>query len=452
MKKMVVFLIVIILTLSVTSIGMSEIDPVHELETGNKIFVRSSDEEKTCYQDLAKWTFMVYLNGDNNLQSWAKHPSKGKITWMESVGSSESLNIIYQFDAYDMFDGTHRYYVNSGSELIEELEEQNMGDPDTLVNFVDWGCSTYPAEKYCLVIWSHGTGWRDPFCYDETDDDYLTMHELKNAMNEIKTHLNKNIDIILFDSCLMSMIEVYYQLRSTVGICVGSEAMLPEPGCNYQMILDELKRNPEIDAAIFARHIVNESASYYSSCYMSVTMAALGEEDLTTNVLNRLDELATLLYEKFSKYKNEIKEAIANTILYKLHYRDLYNFTQEIYKRIPDEAIKQSASDLMAELEKCTIEEKHFRYKGSHGISIYLPTFSLKDPYDLAYEDLDLSVQTNWDEFINKCKWLILTNSYALYGTYNSQVKTCEIKIIDILNLRLNVQFSILAKILNLLS
>jgi len=424
MKKITVSILAIGLVLSTATLCMGEIEQYRDIEPDDELTIASFNEKVICNQDQAKWTFMVYLSGDNNLQNIPLHPSKGKIGWMEAVGSNENLNIVYQFDSYDYFEGTHRYYVNNGSELIESLEEQNTGDPEVLISFVDWSCNNYPADKYCLVLWGHGVGWRNGFCYDETNDmDYLSMDELKYAMNEIKGNLGKNIDIILFDSCQMGMLEVYYQIRNTVDVCIGSEALLHEYGCNYHMILNKLKTDPDADAITFADYIVDESASYYSNCYMHVTMAAFHEETLAANVVSKLDTFAVLLEGKFSTYRKEIKEAIDNTVSYNgeggyiTHYKDLYNFTQEINKRISDGAIQQAALDLMSEIDSSIIREEHYGWGGSHGVSIYLPTFSLRYPYDPSYEDLDLSVQTHWDEFINKCKQLVLNNNEILSGS-----------------------------------
>jgi len=413
MKKTILSIVISGLLLCTASLSIAEQGFV--LKSPQTHFVASSSNEKNLgYQERAKWTFMVYLNGDNDLEYVATQ-SQGKIKWMEGVGSSDYLNIVYQFDALDLFEGTRRFYVNSNhtSELIENMDEQNMGDPETLIDFVSWASSNYPAEKYCLVFLGHGCGWQNGFCYDETSGkDYLSMSELKYAMNQINNHLGEKIDIVLFDSCLMAMTEVYYQLRDTVDICIGSEALLYDRGCNYDLFLNELKNNPQADATTFARYIVNESASYYSGCYMPVTISAISEEDLTTTVTSKLDAFAILLIDHFSTYKQEIKAAITSTTSYnggnnyQTHYKDLYNFTQEILKIIPDATIQQSAIELISALEGCIIEEQHYSYAGSHGISIYIPTFSLRYPYNADYETLEISIDTHWDEFAKKSSML----------------------------------------------
>lgn len=105
-----------------------------------------------------EWTFMVYLDADNNLEN----AGIKDLNEMETVGSSDSLAIIVQMDRipdYDSSNGnwaeTRRYYVtkdndteNINSDLRENLGELNMGDNNTLSSFVIWAVQTYPKRFF----------------------------------------------------------------------------------------------------------------------------------------------------------------------------------------------------------------------------------------------------------------------------------------------------------------
>ena len=91
-----------------------------------------------------KWTFMVYIAGDNNLDPAALQD----IAEMAKAGSSEELNIIVQLDrANDR--KTRRFYITRGGgykkDCIETFGETNTGDPAVLENFIRWGMEKYPA-------------------------------------------------------------------------------------------------------------------------------------------------------------------------------------------------------------------------------------------------------------------------------------------------------------------
>ena len=111
-----------------------------------------------------KWTFMVYMAGDNNLEAFGVMD----LYEMKSAGSSDEVAVIAQIDK--MSDQiTRRYYLTSGQDLdadcVAELPEINTGDPQALEDFINWACSTYQADRYALVLWNHGTGWKDDDIY-----------------------------------------------------------------------------------------------------------------------------------------------------------------------------------------------------------------------------------------------------------------------------------------------
>jgi len=124
----------------------------------------------SAWAQTAKWTFMVYLSADNDLEQFGI----ADFNEMETVGSTADVQIIVQFDRsprYDESNGnwtdTRRYRVvqdlNSttiSSPVVQNIGEVNMGDPQSLVDFVQWAKQNYPADHYCLVLWDHGGGWK----------------------------------------------------------------------------------------------------------------------------------------------------------------------------------------------------------------------------------------------------------------------------------------------------
>ncbi|MEM0282656.1 MAG: clostripain-related cysteine peptidase, partial [Desulfurococcaceae archaeon] len=179
---------------------------------------------------LAKWTFMVYMVADNNLDPYAYLD----FLEMESVGSTSDVNIIVLADLIHV-NGTVMYYVEkNGSTVIwgnwSNEYELNMGDPRTLAWFINEVASRYPAQHYALILWDHGDSWNG-FGWDETNNDYLTIEEIKEALSNI----NIKIDLLGFDACLMASIEVAYTLSLTgnVDVMIASEEYVPAYGWPY---------------------------------------------------------------------------------------------------------------------------------------------------------------------------------------------------------------------------
>ena len=64
-----------------------------------------------------QWTVMVYLAGDNNLDSAGVIDLKE----MKKVGSSDRINVIAQFDRQGKDLSTNRYYIRKGSTLPKDI-------------------------------------------------------------------------------------------------------------------------------------------------------------------------------------------------------------------------------------------------------------------------------------------------------------------------------------------
>jgi len=131
-----------------------------------------------------------------------------------------------------------------------------MGDPSTVLYFVDYTIHNFPAGHYALIFWDHGNGWKRgghamPVrgCYwDYTDNDHLTEAELKSVMEKLSS-MGVHLDIAGFDACLMQMTEVAYDLIGTAGIVVASEEYESWDGWYYSGFLVPLYTKPGHDAS-----------------------------------------------------------------------------------------------------------------------------------------------------------------------------------------------------------
>ena len=112
---------------------------------------------------MKKWTVMVYMAGDNNLED-AGNEDLGE---MCQIGSSSEFNVVVQFDRAGKDLQTERYEImpvkkgKAEARVVETLGETNTGDPKVLEDFIRWGVEKYKAEHYLLVLWNHGQGFKD---------------------------------------------------------------------------------------------------------------------------------------------------------------------------------------------------------------------------------------------------------------------------------------------------
>jgi hypothetical protein len=323
----------------------------------------------------AAWTFMVYINADDTA---LEGPSINDFLEMASVGSNENVNIVVQFDrapgydaSYDDWTDCRRFLITEGltpadgNELMN-IGEVNMGDPATLVDFVKWSVLSYPADKYALIISSHGKGW-EGCCWDETSsNDNMTLFEIGAGLGDISSFIGRPLDVVGFDACLMGMTEVAYEIRDYASVMIASEHAEPSSGWPYDAILAQLVETPEMDAAQLATNIVD--IYHTSHAPTSYTMAAV---DLTRieSVIDSLGNLAQSLV---------------------------------VYAGTDSDPIKEYAGALMTAINDAVISEKHgIRWPGSYGLAIYFP--KTRSEFNQAYSaaEVTLANVTAWDEFLH---------------------------------------------------
>jgi len=373
--------------------------------------------------NTAEWTVMIYLDSDNNLES----AGIDDINEMEIAGSTTEVNIVVQVDripysvlaannegyADDTSNGnwtnTRRYYITQdfdpvqiNSQLKSDLGELNMGDPQTLVDFVDWATINYPAKKYLLVIWNHGGGFRSlnltkDIAWDDTSGrDKITMPELEYALSAINTQMEKKIDIVGMDACFMAMTEVAYQIKDYADILVTSEESVPFNGWPYDTILGELASNPLISSEQLAVDIVDKYIFSYS--YGNVTQSAIDLSYMDT-LTSQLSNLALAIMSDILTPKN----VYINASYYSQYYGDpdfidLYDFCNQLLTYSNNLEVKNIALNIQQTLNYAVIKSGYSggSVSGCKGLSIYFPYIA----YHYYYNYTNFSQDTFWDEML----------------------------------------------------
>ncbi len=260
----------------------------------------------------ARWNFLVFMNGDNDLETYVTHD----LNELELGGSSEGVNVLVQADRTPGYadddgdwEGSRRYFIspdedleNVVSEVVEDLGEVDMGDPTVLAEFVLWAEENYPAERTALVLWDHGDGWaftgspaRGAVSWDETSGNDLSIAEgeLASALQTIEDARGAPLDVIAFDACNMASWEVAHALSDYGSYMVASEATVGGEGLQYGPALKMLANAEDDSPAALAKNLatkaVEQGGEWTYSAADLTQMAALSAA---------LDELAGLLLER----------------------------------------------------------------------------------------------------------------------------------------------------------
>lgn len=158
-----------------------------------------------------------------------------------------------------------------------------------------------PAQKYGLVLWSHGSGWVIDGIDEDLPDDPYSLSPLSfgqdgtqwmNISTVRAAVKGRGFDYIYFDACYMNAVEVAYELRDAVDYIVGSVSELPAYGMPYNQnmkLLGDGSKAALIEAAANTFGMYASEANPVSrTCTMSV---------ISTAALVRLAKATKAIYE-----------------------------------------------------------------------------------------------------------------------------------------------------------
>ena len=388
-----------------------------EVEMHKNIYELADTRQK---QALYDWVFAVYLDGDNNLESAAIDD----FLEMSSVGSTSNVVVVVLFDRCIKWNSSKGYSTDYGNWTdarifkIDRSEEPwnynadevwgevNMGNPQTLFRFINYTVTNYPAEKYALILWDHGSGYFGA-CQDEDNgNDNLDLSEIKEALGEAYSQLGIKIDLLGFDACLMGNIEVAYEFRDYVDVIVFSQEYEPGDGWPYDSILSFLTSNPTASVESLATTIVNEYINFYSDPNYDdpyATLSAINITYLVKHTFAAINRVAGYLLRYYSNFSSDVEYALsgAETSVIKdfKFQKDLKHFFILLRNRVSDSTLISLLDDAIREIENSVIAYGHLSgHPNAYGLSAYIHNIYRID----SYFNFDSSSHHQWDEFIRK--------------------------------------------------
>jgi parallel beta-helix repeat protein/predicted outer membrane repeat protein len=377
----------------------------------------------------ANWTIMVYCDADNNLDDEGVED----LNELEYSGSTAEVNMIFLLDRYGWHDTKLYYVLNDPSgnpdgtdmHIVSQdisasapwlASEEDMGNPQTLQDFVVWTIQNYPADHYLLSIWDHGSGIFEGEgagitkgeCWDDhggVAGEYIDLAELKEVLGAAySANGNRKIDVVGHDVCVLGQIETHYQMKDYVKVGIASEEGEPADGWEYGPPFHDLVNNPSMSPQTLASKIVEYYFDRYGS-YSYVIQAALDLSTLGSILIPKLNAFSEFLQYFMYDYQSGIRGARHYSEYYNWdcgRNPDLYHFAQLVHAdtSLPD-TLRFAAQDLMSCYPNVVISECHGDFSpNAHGISIWFPQDFLTNACRGDYlTKLGFSGE-RWDEFL----------------------------------------------------
>ncbi len=446
--KIFIAIILCFLLLSQILIVISAPDTTN-FDSNNNSFKNNSTRENGANNGQKKWTVMIYMAADNNLEYYGV----ADLNELELVGSSDEVNIVVQFDrnpgstvqsGYSASNGdwtdTRRFYVEQDNDNVNfydytedvnmwVLGEKNMAAEQTFREFMDWTLGNYSADHYLLVMWNHGEGIfsvgrggrgdsagasesQEPsrtrgVCNDETNGGWLHLWEMKNVFEEMKSKYSATIDIVAFDVCWIGgSLETAYEFVPYADYLAGSQEEEPNPGWNYYRPIGTLVDNPDIAPKDLAIKIAEDFKEEYKVEEYTedkyITFVAIDLDRFYTHLVplinNFADTMAETIYDNYIIINNARKNTDVPRRSGKSYMRDFFHFVELIYQDpgVTTE-LKVIACEILDEYNQTTLTFVHGSlHPDAHGLYIYFPD----NNYRAEYSSNIMFSNERWDEFL----------------------------------------------------
>lgn len=303
-----------------------------------------------------KWTVMVYMAADNDLEVAAPYD----LEEMQQIGSTPNVTLLVQYDTRST--PTRRYLVEHGKlTLLEELSELNMADPATLRDFIVAGVQGHPADHYALIVWDHGDGWqtkvdKQAFSLIEdwgnggTKSLPMTNRQVADGIRAAEAVTGKQLDLMGVDACIMATLEAAYEFRNVAGILVASQDIVQGFGWDYQDLFARLTANPVMTPRELAVAMVESYRQFAESPawgYGDQTMSAISLGPAVESLARETDAVARALRAKLDDPLSRdatvkgITDALAATQKFQTAtYVDLQDFAVNLDAVAPTAALQ----------------------------------------------------------------------------------------------------------------
>ena len=294
-----------------------------------------------------------------------------------------------------------RLYSSHGTAVADTLKVWPAGTSlanAAMVNEVfNWVRDEFPASGYGAIMSSHATGWlpegyfTNPGKYKDSRSDgdpYWSAPRMRtfgqeyyNAgkdNEEIEIHdlaaaIPYRLEYILFDACLMSTVEVAWQLKDVCSYLAVSPCEIPAAGFDYSTLAEHLLggKTPDLEGVCrdyFARY---ENDKSYGATISMIDCSAL-------------PGLADVCRPLFERYRSAIRGLEGSNVqVYdrqmggKNYYAffDLKDMLREAGALDSELAALQEALDAVLVYEAHTSKFINIPLKRCCGLAVYLPSY-----------------------------------------------------------------------------
>ena len=366
----------------------------------------------------SKWTVLVFMNAANDLYPF----SELNMNQMEQVAGNPDVRFVVQWKQAtsifpdSSFNGTRRYLVKPdqtnqiASELVQNMGlNVDMGKKETMTDFINWAKTFYPAQRYCLVVWNHGNGWRRnrdhlpptrAVSYDDEFNTVIQTWEFAQALG------SNHFDILAWDASLMQMMEVSYEIQDQADYIVGSEESPPGAGYPYHLVFAPFRDNPDDTTLALSKSFVDGMIARYGASSEKITQSVVDTNELPAlgSQLNALAQALIANQATLGPLMTQVRNTAKNyspTSFDQKRYYDIWDLADKISAGTSITEIDTACDAVKAALVNAVKWEGHnTASNGSHGLSVEFSPATLFSGIASDYSNLRFASDWQWDEWL----------------------------------------------------
>lgn len=294
-----------------------------------------------------KQTVIVYMAGENTLASFTASDSLEIAAALPMIDDSSRV-VVYIDDARSsrICAGTNTTPLQTVYTFPDNVCSTDSTQMDAVLSHI---FTTYPAEHYVMVLWSHASGWvfqhaaakvrRNSFGIDNSRRSSLNsglQMDIPTLAGVLSHH--PHLDYIFFDACFMQCVEVAYELRHVADYVAGSPAEIPGDGAPYDLMIPQMAR-PDASAEEQLQDALNAYSAYYGSgpgykTYHGVELSAIRTAMLPQLAEATRQHVTTLFGERTTANTTDVQRYCpsANSTT----YTEFFDMQHTMYTLLPE--------------------------------------------------------------------------------------------------------------------
>jgi hypothetical protein len=286
-----------------------------------------------------------------------------------------------------------------------------------LSSFLQWGIKSFPAQRYGVIMWDHGGQWDGGFGGDESNgENGMNVFDLRNAIQSAMVGTGvKRLDFLAFDTCLMGGLEVLGQFADLTKLYIADPEIDYGEGWDYSASLGYLQKNPSVSVTDFGKREVSTWVAHHNEDEADLRYRAHAAYDTTqfANVLKAVKTLNTSLQTDWNDESDVLSSLRSKVTEYSISpeepkaprpYVDLGDLASLFLAKSSSSDLRNAAKNLISSIDKMVFAKALGQNnKSARALSVWMPADRSKLPDEntmLAYNKLNSSVSSGWDDFL----------------------------------------------------